>query len=68
LNFKGEDYDFSFPDGDSHAVIKTPSQAGDSYSMIEDGVAQGELAWDKAMKGYFFEIEPGETYQIQENR
>ncbi|SFB60924.1 TIM-barrel domain-containing protein [Algoriphagus aquimarinus] len=68
LNFKGKDYEFTFPDGESQALIKTPSGAGESYSITEDGIAHSELAWDEARKGYFFEIEPGKRYQIQENR
>jgi len=68
LNFKGEDYEFTFPDGDSKSLIKTPSQSGKSYSLIADGVAKSDLVWDEKRKGYFFEIESGKTYQIQENR
>jgi len=67
LNFKSEDYEFIFPDGESTSLVKTPSKTGDSYSLEIDGTYKGELTWDKERKGYFFEIEEGKTYQIQAN-
>ena len=65
LNFKGQDYEFTFPDGDSKSVVKTPSQTADSYSLEIDGSKQNELVWDKERKGYFFEIEQGKNYEIK---
>ena len=67
LNFKGEDYEFIFPDGDSKTQVKTPSKAAESYSLLMDGIKQKGLTWDQERKGYYFEIEQGKTYQIQPN-
>jgi alpha-glucosidase (family GH31 glycosyl hydrolase) len=68
MNFKGTDFEFIFPDGNSKSSVKTPRQRGKSYSLRADGSEAMLLEWDEEMKGYFFEIELGKSYEIHPNR
>ena len=68
LNFKGEDFEFIFPDGESKSIVKSPLRKENSYCVLTDGLHAKELQWDDEMKGYFFEIEPGKIYDIQANK
>lgn len=67
LNFSGKEYEFIFPDGESKSVVVPPVVEGHSYCVTENGSDKNKMAWDEEMRGYFFEITPGKSYQIHAN-
>lgn len=68
LNFNGEIYEFIHPNGTSESLVKTPVEKGRSYSYSTEGDESNPMIWDRDLKGYFFEIEPGKSYEIQANQ
>lgn len=64
LNFGGEPYAFHFPDGHSRSSFETPSQSGDKYFLIQEGVPNKALSFDPALQAYRFSIEPNQQYKI----
>lgn len=65
LNFRGESFEFIFPDGISRSAVKTPILDSKNYSVFE-GNKEAEMIFDEGKHAFYFEIEPGRNYQIRE--
>lgn len=65
LNFRGETFEFIFPDGVSRATVKTPTLKSKDYHVSE-GNQEVEMIFDQEKHAFYFKIEPGRNYQIRE--
>lgn len=65
LNFRGETFEFIFPDGTSRSTVTPPTQSSKNYIVLE-GNQESEMNFDEGKYAFYFKIEPGKTYQIKE--
>ena len=64
LNFSGEPYEFTFPDGLSKTTILLPAAKGKTFSLLINQKEAAELGWDDEHQAYFFPLEMQQNYRI----